>query len=100
MIPGTKTAQLSSAGNWDSPLLVFIHYILTSITPIFMTPPPSVHVGASMKSFGGNDKLSILFDDMKCNGSESNLLQCRRNLGKSDCTHLEDVGVACTATGQ
>ncbi len=49
-----------------------------------------------MKYFGGNENLSILFDDVKCAGSESHILDCWRvNLGRKDCTHLEDVGVTC-----
>lgn len=54
--------------------------------------------GARMVSFGGNESLNILFDDLKCKGSESNLFEChRRNLGQVDCTHSEDVGVVCAA---
>ena len=49
-----------------------------------------------MKRFGGNKNLSILLDDVKCTGSEQNLFQCqRRNVGASDCSHSEDIGVTC-----
>lgn len=52
--------------------------------------------GATVTSFGGNENLSILFDDLKCSGLEFNLLECRRSHpGSNDCTHLEDVGVTC-----
>ena len=50
-----------------------------------------------MVHYGGNDGLSILFDDLKCTGMENSLLNCHRtSVNEIDCTHLEDVGVVCT----
>ena len=38
----------------------------------------------------------IALDDVECDGTETELLECPANpLGESDCTHVEDVGVAC-----
>ena len=42
---------------------------------------------------------SILLDDLLCNGTEGNLLNCPTyspsNIGDTDCTHSEDAGVRC-----
>jgi hypothetical protein len=66
---------------------------MTALPP---PPPPSTLTGASVVSFGGNSDLNILFDDLKCTGSESKLVDCRRTSpGNIDCTHSEDVGVVC-----
>nr|DBA20796.1 TPA: hypothetical protein GDO54_017539 [Pyxicephalus adspersus] len=44
----------------------------------------------------GEGKLRILLDEVKCQGHEKTLLECRRSkLGEHDCTHEEDVGVVC-----
>lgn len=38
----------------------------------------------------------IYFDDLECNGSEKDLLSCRRSLlGHHNCGHSEDAGVQC-----
>ena len=38
----------------------------------------------------------ILLDNLTCNGTESSLLKCSHNgLGVQDCTHSQDVSVAC-----
>lgn len=38
----------------------------------------------------------IWFDDMKCLGNETNLLNCpHRGLGISNCAHAEDANVLC-----
>ncbi|KAK3087601.1 hypothetical protein FSP39_008130 [Pinctada imbricata] len=43
---------------------------------------------------------TILFDDVVCIGTESNLGQCKYNgLGLSNCDHSEDAGVRCNAAG-
>lgn len=45
----------------------------------------------------GVASVPILFDDVKCTGSESNLLSCPQMPFNSihDCTHKEDVAVMC-----
>ena len=48
--------------------------------------------------FGDASGLPILMDDVKCTGSESNVLSCPQlQLNVShDCTHQEDVAISCT----
>ncbi|KAH3795527.1 hypothetical protein DPMN_149082 [Dreissena polymorpha] len=43
----------------------------------------------------------ILLDDLNCSGEETSILQCQHKpIGENDCTHDEDVGVACNYVGQ
>ena len=48
--------------------------------------------------FGQGDSTSpILLDDLRCNGTESSLFNCRNNgIGTHDCSHSEDAGVLCS----
>ena len=50
------------------------------------------------EEFPDVDNLPILMDDVKCRGSESNLLSCPQlQLNTThDCTHMEDVAITCT----
>ena len=46
----------------------------------------------------GDDDQPIWLDDMRCNGSESGLLECRSRRsesGRVGCRHYEDVGIRC-----
>ena len=44
----------------------------------------------------GMGSQSILLDNVRCEGNESNLLECRRNdVGVNNCDHREDAGVIC-----
>jgi len=51
----------------------------------------------SLAYFGpGSPDLSIVLDEVICNGSEESLLDCRTNpWGKNNCNHQEDAGVSC-----
>jgi hypothetical protein len=47
--------------------------------------------------FGPGSGLTLL-DDVRCQGTESSISQCRhRGWGISNCEHSEDVGVICDA---
>ena len=44
----------------------------------------------------GADGQRILLDDLRCDGDESGLLECRhRGVGSHNCKHFEDVGLRC-----
>lgn len=42
----------------------------------------------------------IWLDDVECNGSENNLVDCTANTGTHDCTHVEDAGISCPGIEQ
>lgn len=42
----------------------------------------------------------IYFDDVDCIGDEISLLACPRCNFVHDCTHREDVGIACSSPGK
>ena len=51
---------------------------------------------AKDSAFFGEGGGPILLDDVRCTGTESNLLQCSaKNWGVNNCAHREDVGVIC-----
>ncbi|ELR57803.1 HHIP-like protein 1, partial [Bos mutus] len=55
---------------------------------------PSPAPGAE---FGEGRPLPILLDDVRCTGSERNLLECAHaGLGSHNCGHQEDAGVVCS----
>jgi hypothetical protein len=51
--------------------------------------------GRLVYTSGGGSSQPIWFDDVSCNGSETNLLQCRNNRNHN-CHHNMDVGVLCS----
>ncbi|KAJ8369335.1 hypothetical protein SKAU_G00093630 [Synaphobranchus kaupii] len=51
---------------------------------------------AKRAELGPGEGLSILLDDLECEGTEKTLLECKRaKIGKHNCSHQEDVGVVC-----
>ncbi|MEE6522285.1 hypothetical protein FKM82_020752 [Ascaphus truei] len=51
---------------------------------------------ARRAEFGEGKGMKVLLDEVRCEGGESSLLECRRSkIGEHDCTHEEDVGVVC-----
>ncbi|KAG2469290.1 HIPL2 protein, partial [Polypterus senegalus] len=51
---------------------------------------------AKRAEMGQGNHLSILLDDVKCEGTERTLLDCQRSkIGQHNCSHKEDVGVIC-----
>lgn len=52
---------------------------------------------AKRAEFGEGRGLPILLDDVRCTGSERNLLECAHaGLGSHNCGHQEDAGVVCS----
>ena len=69
---------------WIDNLVCYFLFCLAGI------PFPTMHA-----EFGPGSGL-IFLDNVNCNGTESNLLQCRGNEpGNHDCGHSEDAGVYC-----
>ena len=46
--------------------------------------------------FGSGDSRPIIFDNVRCSGSEENILNCSYD-SVSNCDHSEDAGVICGA---
>ncbi len=53
--------------------------------------------GATQQSFAhfGQGNGEIVLDDVMCDGSESELLDCKYDDITVDCSHFEDAGVTC-----
>lgn len=48
-------------------------------------------------AFFGEGEGTIVLDDVRCSGNETNLADCgHREILTSNCGHAEDVGVSCT----
>ncbi len=54
-----------------------------------------VAVRRSPRFFGVSDSSDIFLSDLRCNESDSNLLECMRRSPPSVCDHSEDAGVRC-----
>ena len=51
-------------------------------------------IDRSTKLYGSGEN-KILLDNIQCQGSEPNLLECMRDGVSHDCAHSEDAGVVC-----
>ncbi|MGH0151916.1 UNVERIFIED_CONTAM: hypothetical protein FKN15_020723 [Acipenser sinensis] len=57
---------------------------------------PFVLQVARRAEMGEGSNLNILLDDVKCEGTEKTLLECKRaKIREHNCSHKEDVGVVC-----
>ena len=57
-------------------------------------------IEARGSAYFGPGSGDILLDNVRCNGSESNIADCQHNgLRNHDCGHNEDAGVTCTSPG-
>ena len=49
----------------------------------------------------GQGSMSIILDDVECDGSESSIFSCpHRPVGDHNCGHGEDVGISCQPPGE
>ncbi|XP_051580865.1 HHIP-like protein 1 [Myxocyprinus asiaticus] len=58
--------------------------------------PVAIRVAKRAELGAGGIGLSILLDDVECEGTERSLLNCKHaKIDKNNCSHEEDVGVIC-----
>lgn len=58
--------------------------------------PSCADATAYQRAFFGQGTGPILLDELRCVGTEGNLLNCPRNeLAVHDCSHSEDASVEC-----
>uniref|UniRef100_H3ASX4 HHIP like 1 n=1 Tax=Latimeria chalumnae TaxID=7897 RepID=H3ASX4_LATCH len=58
---------------------------------------PFVFEASKRAEFGEGSTLQILLDNVQCNGTENNILECiHADIGKHNCSHKEDAGVRCS----
>ena len=57
----------------------------------------SLHATPSNSFPPGATTAPIYYDDVRCTGSETNILNCNMTaVGDNDCDHSEDIGVFCS----
>ena len=67
-----------------------------------MTPPtyPGAMVITNSSVFGPGFGVEIYLDNLRCTGTEEELLECpRAPAGEHNCQHVEDIGVICPIPG-
>ena len=60
------------------------------------TLPCSADAVAVLRAGFGAGSGPIYLDDVRCNGSESALVNCTYDSVTTDCSHTEDAGVRCS----
>ena len=59
----------------------------------------SIDVVPFRDAYFGKGVIPIVIDDVACTGTENNLTECSFDQNSVDCTHSQDVGVACLEAG-
>ena len=95
MTGGMNLMPESSADNWDMTLMVSFLFIDMTEHESFFFPLLDVFPVKNGR-FGSGDSRSITLDDVRCSGSEENILNCSYD-SVSNCDHSEDAGVICGA---
>ena len=94
MTGGMNLMPESSVGNWDMTLMVGLVISVTLELKCLCNTSDVVPVKNG--GFGSGDSRPIILDDVRCSGSEENILNCSYD-SVSNCDHSEDAGVICGA---
>ena len=104
MMPGMKMTLLLCASNWDFQKKVFniqlmLKFMVCSMSITISGAEAIVHMQSTPDLFGPSMLSFFALDDVGCNGSESNLLDClpQHNCGMDRGT--ENAGVQCLRKG-
>ena len=100
MMPGMKMMLLLCAGNWDFQKKVHSQYIFDARSmSITISGAETINAQPAPDWYGPSTLSFFALDDVGCNGSESNLLDC---LPHSNCgmdSGNENAGVQCLRKG-
>ena len=100
MIGGMKMTLLLCAGNLDFQKKVLMLMCMACYLSIKISGAEAINMGSAPDWYGPSTLLFFALDDVGCNGSESNLLDClpqhncRMNRG------TENAGVQCLRKGR
>ena len=100
---GMKEIRLLCADNWDFQKKVYSHpedLLISCSMSITISGAEAVVATVSVPNQFGTSTLPFLLDDVGCNGSESNLLDClpQHNCQEADPVN-ENAGVHCLRKG-
>ena len=95
MTGGMNLMPESSADNWDMTLMVNIVFTKATRCNNICSHASDV-VPVKNGGFGSGDSRPIILDNVRCSGSEENILNCSYD-SVSNCDHSEDAGVICGA---